>query len=89
MKKIFASLNEGENLVNVLLDEIHVKKCIAYKDGHLHSTSENSTEVATTIKVFMITSLAIHKHVIALFPVGKLTAGTLLQQTQRIIKVCI
>ena len=88
LKEIISCLKEKEKLVNVLLDEIHVQKRMSYKGGQLHGASTNSTDVATTIQVFMITSpLSSYKHVVALFPVCNLTTDTLLQQTETVIKV--
>lgn len=62
-----------------MLDEIHDKKCITYKGGMLHGMADDSTEAASTVQAFMVTSvLSSHKQVVALYPVNSLTADKLL-----------
>lgn len=86
LRENLATLNSEEKFVNVLLDEIHVKKCLAYKGGKIYGASVNSCEPATTIQVFMISSLlSKHKHVAALYPVCNLTANTLLELTHKVL----
>ena len=86
LKETFSSLKSEEKLVNVLLDEIHVKKGLSYKGGKIYGASVNSDEPATTIQAFMISSLlSKHKHVAALYPVCKLTADTLLDLTHKVL----
>ena len=49
LRETFSSLRSEEKLVNVLLDEIHVKKGLSYKGGKIYGTSVNLDEPATTI----------------------------------------
>lgn len=86
MRENFSTLESEEKLVNLLLDEIHVKKCMSYKGGKVYGASVNSDEAATTIQAFMISSLlSKNKHVTALYPVSNLTADTLLELTHKVL----
>ena len=48
-------------MVNVLLDEIHVKKFLSYKGGKIYDGALNSDKAAATMQAFMILSL-VKKH---------------------------
>ena len=86
MRENVANLKSEEKLVNLLLDEIHVKKSLTYKGGRLYGGSVNSNKPATTIQAFMISSLLSKtKHVAALYPVCNLTADTLYDLTIKVL----
>ncbi|XP_068204013.1 uncharacterized protein [Palaemon carinicauda] len=86
LRKNFATLKSEEKIVNVLLDEIHVNKGLSYKGGKVYGASVNSSEPATTVQAFMISSiLSKNKHVAALYPVCNLTAQTLLELTHKVL----
>lgn len=75
-------------MVNVLLDEIHIKKNLAYKGGKFHGLSGNSNEPASTLQAFMISSLfSSNKQIAALCPVSNLTADVLYDLTQRVLTI--
>ena len=86
LREIFSSLRSEENMVNLLLDEMHVQKSLSYKAGKIIGASVNSNEAATSVQVFMISSLlSKHKHVAAIYPVNNLTANTLLELTYQVL----
>ncbi|KFM76100.1 hypothetical protein X975_20538, partial [Stegodyphus mimosarum] len=69
-------LLEHEKLVNLLIDEVHVKKKVNYKGKTLIGFAENFEGIeATSVQSFMISSLfSDYKDIIALVPVNKMTA---------------
>lgn len=86
LKENVTNLRGEEKLVNLLLDEIHVKKSLTYKGGRLYGASINSCKPATTIQAFMISSLLSKtKHIAALYPVCNQTADTLLDLTLKVL----
>lgn len=88
LKERISDLNEDEKLVNVLLDEIHVKSNLQYKAGKIQGSSDNSSELANCIQTFMVSSLfSSRKDVVALFPVKGLTSSQLKEYTKQILSV--
>lgn len=83
-------LQHNDKVVTLMLDEVFVSSKLTYKAGKILGVAENSSELdpATTIQVFMSSSiLSDHKDVIALFPVTKLNAETLLNLTIEVLKL--
>ena len=81
------SLNEDERHVNLLMDEIHVKSIFNYKARKLQGISENNSNPATSLEVFMLTSVkSNNKDIVALYPVSKLTANYLVHYTNLVLK---
>ena len=64
-----------ELLVNVLLDESHIKSCLSHQSGQLFGGADNQkVKVATRIQAIMMTSIiSKNKDVVSLVPVGKMT----------------
>ena len=57
LKKKLSILTEEEKIVNLLLDEIHIKPLLSYKAGNINGMADNSASPATSLQAFMITSL--------------------------------
>lgn len=70
LTKKLKMLTENEKFVILMLDEIYVKKDIAYKGGKIEGFALNQESAATTIQAFMISSvLSQNKDVVGLYPV--------------------
>ena len=77
-------LKDSELYVNVLLDEIHVKPLLSYKNGKLTGCSEK--EIATTIHCFMISSIfSSNKDVVKFLPAKKMPAENLLPYMNNVV----
>lgn len=78
LQKKINTLNNNEMLVNLLIDEIHIKPSLSYKSGTFFGGCENSSSPATSLQAFMITSLmSSNKDIVALYPVKNLTGESL------------
>ena len=79
-------LNPKELHVNILLDEIHIKPCVNYKNSKLSgATDEGAT--ATSLHCFMISSLlSSNKDAAALIPAKNLTAENLCNILKSLLK---
>ena len=83
-------LSPEEKLVNLLTDEIHIKREISYKGKQLSgvATNKNASTEATTIQAFMISSVfSKYKEINGLVPVCNLTAKDLYNLTEQALKV--
>ena len=88
LKQRLSGLSEDKKLVNVMLDEIHVKIRLQYKGGKIKGSSDNTPGLASSIQTFIISSLlSSYKDIVALYPVRCLTGQNLLQYTQNVLKV--
>ena len=85
LREIFSTLRSEEKMVNLLLDEMHIQKCLSYKAGKIIGASVNSSGAATSVQVFISSLLSKHKHVAALYPVNNLMADTLLELTYQVL----
>lgn len=86
LKQRIDGLNDDEKLINVLLDEIHVKSAMSYKGGKVTGSASNSEEIADSLQAFMITSLRSgYKDVVSLFPVKNITGLDLLKYTKDVL----
>ena len=72
------SLSARERIVAVQMDEIHVKSALNYTGGKLIGAASNSTESATTVQAFMISSIfGSYTEVVGLIPMKRMTASDL------------
>ena len=79
-------LKPQERYINLLLDEIHIKPGVTYKNSKLTGTNDDG-DIATSIHCFMITSLlSNNKDVVALVPATKITAEQLCTLTKSILQ---
>ena len=79
-------LKPQERYINLLLDEIHIKPGVIYKNSKLTGTNDDG-DIATSIHCFMITSLlSNNKDVVALVPATKITAEQLCKLTKSILQ---
>jgi hypothetical protein len=86
IKNKIKSLKPHEMYVNLLLDEIYVRPSISYTGGNLIGSAINADEPATTLQVFMITSvLSSNKDVIALYPIKNLKTELLLELVHKVL----
>ena len=86
LKKKAQRLEDKELFVNLLLDEIHVKSLLTYKNGKLIGSTEK--DIATTIHCFMITSLfSSNKDIVRFVPAKKMPAEELLMHLKNVLLV--
>ena len=80
-------LEPHERVVNIQLDEIHIKSKLAYQSGKLIGTAENNDQKpATRIQCFMISSvLSNNKDVVSLIPVEKMKSQDFCKMTLDVI----
>ena len=55
LKQRLSGLSGDKKLVNVMLDEIHVKSRLQYKGGKIKGSSDNTPGLANSIQTFLIT----------------------------------
>lgn len=85
-KIVFPKLNSHERNVILMMDEIHLKTYVDYKGGNVVGFSHNSSSVAKTAHVFMISSLmSPFKEVVHILPVCNFSARELHDVTKKII----
>ena len=72
-------LEPHERVVNIQLDEIHIKSKFSYQSGKLIGTADNNDQKpATRSQCFMISSvLSNNKDVVSLIPVEKMKSQDL------------
>ena len=79
-------LNPKELHVNILLDEIHIKPYITYKNSKLSGATDKGA-TATSLHCYMISSLLLsNKDVVALIPEKYLTAENLCNILKPLLK---
>lgn len=84
----FANLNDQDKYVCLLIDEIHVQPQMNFSGGAVSGYALNSNEEATALQTFMISSyFSSYKDVVSIYPVKCMTASSLLQWTQGVLKV--
>ena len=76
-------LEPHERVVNIQLDEIHIKSKLSYQSGKLIGTADNNDQKpATRIQCFMISAvLSNNKDVVSLIPVEKMKFQDLCKMT--------
>jgi hypothetical protein len=67
------ALSERERIVAIQMDEIYVKSLLSYSGGQIVGTTTNSTESATTVQAFLISSVfGSYSEVVGLVPMKKM-----------------
>ena len=51
LKKKLSTLTEDEKIVNLLLDEIHIKPNLTYKSGKIQGSCEDSMAPASSLQL--------------------------------------
>ncbi|XP_035233930.1 uncharacterized protein LOC118205753 [Stegodyphus dumicola] len=89
MSEKFNKLNDENRIVNLLIDEIYVKKSIAYKGKSISGFAENKSDTeGTTVQAFMISSIySSYKKTIALVPVNNMNADYLCCLTRKALHI--
>jgi len=79
---------ENEMIVNLMLDEIHVKSKLSFRGGKLIGQATNLEEdQANSIQCFMVSSIrSDHKLVVGMFPVKKMDSEFLFGVTKIVIE---
>ena len=87
LKQKVTLLQPHELLVNLMIDEIHIKLKISYQCGKITGTAYNHSETAANrIQAFMVSSvLSKNKDVVSLIPVSKMTAEYLTELIRTVI----
>jgi len=88
LKKKVNLLEEKEKMCCLLLDEVYVKQEMTYKGGKVEGLVHEgtTTELASTVQVFMITSImSKYKDVVGLFPVKNLNTELLYKLTKDVL----
>ena len=87
MKETGKELTDQEKVVNLLIDEVHIRPSLTYSGGIVNGISMYSNKEATTLQAFMISSMfSKYKDVIALFSVQNLTTEYLYDITNSVLK---
>lgn len=88
LEKEVSSLNDKDRIVNLLIDEIHVKSKLSYRSGKLIGQAANNTDdLANSIQCFMIASvMSSHKMIVGMLPVKKLDSEFLLEGTKNVLR---
>ena len=88
LQQHLSGLSEEKKLVNLLIDEIHVKSKLSYKAGKITGAASNNADIANSLQVFMISSLrSSYKDIVALYPVKNMTALNLQEMLIKILKI--
>ena len=87
LEKKATLLKQHEKLVNLQLDEIHIKPKISYQAGQIVGSADNQKEeAATRIQAFMISSImSKNKDIVSLVPVAKMTGDYLFELITKVI----
>lgn len=90
LKKELACLTEKDILVNLLIDEIHVKPRLGYRGEKLIGQASNDPDnLANSIQCFMLSSIMSDtKIVVGMLPVKNMDSEFLLNSTKSIIENC-
>ena len=89
LKRKAQLLAQHKKLVNIQLDETHIKSKISYQNGKVFGNAENHEQkAANRIQCFLISSvLSSNKDVVSLIPVHKMTTDDLTRMTLDVIKI--
>lgn len=87
IKKKVCHLTNDDKIVNLMIDEIHIKPCLDYKGGSIIGKSFNDRQPATSAHVFMIRSIKTRfKDVIHVLPAKKMQAEIINRMIVNIVK---
>jgi Transposase protein len=85
-KQKFRLLNDSEHIINLQVDEIHLKQFLDFKGGDVVGFDDKYKHVATSAHVFLINSLrSPYKDVVHILPVRKINAFELYSIIVKII----
>ena len=87
LKNKAARLQPNERMVNLQLDEIHIKSKVVYENGNVRGYAENkSMKEANRMQCFLISSLCSNnKDVVSIIPVQQMTAIYLCELIKQVI----
>ena len=84
LKNKAKKLQDKQLYVNLLLDEMHVKPLLTYKNGKMIGSTDK--DIATTIHCFMISSIfSSNKDVVKFVPAKKIPAEQLLKHLKNVL----
>ncbi|GBM41413.1 hypothetical protein AVEN_172191-1 [Araneus ventricosus] len=85
-KHAFHSLKDDDLKVFLMIDEIHIKPFLDYKGGNIVGMAYNSSNLATSVQVFMLQSLfSPYKDVIHIVPIDTFDASKLFDLMKKVI----
>lgn len=86
IKEKVKSLQKEDKIVNLMIDEIHLKQYLDYKGGNVVGSAHDSVHAAKTAYVFMIQSLVTsYIDVVHILPINKIIAQTLHDYIKKIV----
>ena len=86
IKQKFKSLSDNDKIVNLLIDEIHLKAYFDYKGGDIVGSAFDSCEAANSAFVFMLNSIrSTFKDVVHIIPTKCMKAETLHSIIKKVI----
>lgn len=86
MKQKFNFLDQADQIISLMLDEIHLKPYLDYKGGNILGAAYNCENAATSAQVFMVQSLKSQfKDVAHILPVKTINAEALFFYIKKII----
>ena len=84
-KNKFKFLVQNDTTISLLFDEIHLKPYVDYKRGNIIGLSDNSNKAATSVFVFMLSSLFSQYKDVHVMPTKCLKAESLFDIIKHII----
>ena len=83
------NLSSHDKIVSLLIDEIHVKPSVLYKNKTITGFASNKPkEEAKAMQAFMISSIfSSYKEIINLVPVARMTSKNLLDMILKVLEI--
>ena len=87
LKNIFQSLNSGQRICILLIDEVYVKSMLICHGGQLFGSSVDNSHLAKTVlAVMVVVCMVIQIFSVKMLPVSKLDTNFLYDQSELLIK---